>query len=328
MPVHTVMPPQEATFALSLKQPEALDRRHGGQAREVGNQSVRLAMASWWAQQRDSTLPFLGNLDEADREELLAQAVPDEERESWPHVAFSDEAIRTSVATTIRSQRSRHDRLAAIWSYIDSRPGSFTARDVPPPVVDNHDVTLTQAFGRNTIPDRELAEVGVQRARYSSDEAFFTEYLAGFDPGESNRALARAVAAQLDDPTRRIEQIPQWEVAYALWQDDPVRFTRHRDVIHTLYPRANAYRTYEVKQDSLAVMRRKGLYHAHELAPPDMLARALRILGELGVEADALLVEVPYDRRSVQLQTRSPGWWVGRETLTRLEHVLRGRVKF
>lgn len=332
------MPPEVLSFALSLKQPPALADRNVPEAlqqfegveletqlaREVGNRSVRLALASYLAAQHDSSITYLGSMPAEQQQEILALIMPDDSG-YWPQICFGDTEVRKHLQRT--KQAEQMSWLKRIARYADVRPGRVTAETFGHLPIGNHDVTLTQAFGRNAIPDRELAEVGRQRKGCGLDEAFFAQYLDGFDPGESNRALAGVIAAELDSPAV-IEQVVQWEVAYALWKKKPDLFAHYQSRIHVVWPQRNFYPTYEVKRGSLAVMEKKGLYHAQELTHPDMMVRALGILSQLGVEADAVFAKVPYGGPdSVQVQTRSPGLWTGREWLARLEHVLRGRVR-
>jgi uncharacterized SAM-binding protein YcdF (DUF218 family) len=75
-------------------------------------------------------------------------------------------------------------------------------------------------------------------------------------------------------------------------------------------------------------MEQNGLYNAYEFAHPDMMIRALKILGKLGIEADILAAKIPFDESSIQNQTRGEHRWEARELITRGEHLIRGRIRW
>lgn len=337
-----VIPPDVLDFALSLKQPGALvglpvpdvlqDYEPGARqimmARTVGNWSVRLALTSHFASIEDSSVQFFGEMDPLFREELFNSILPEGE---LPYIDLSDNDVRGLLATSKRAQRTTGDRLSCLVHYFDVRPGSFPPDGWPAAPFGHNDVTLTQAFGRNKFTDADLPIISHNRRACGNDEEMFMHLLGNerFDPGASNDALAEVVATQLRDPAVIIEQVMQWEVAFALWQKYPALYAEAREGIHVLWPEegAKAYRTHEVKRDSVSIMEQKGLYNAFEFAHPDMMIRALKILGKLGIEADVLAAVIPYDERSIQYQTRGARQWMGRELLARIEHILSGRVK-
>lgn len=240
--------------------------------------------------------------------------------------------MRDLLASSKRAELIAGDRLKGLIRYFDVRTGGFPPDGWPKAPFGHNDVTLTQAFGRNTFTDADLPIISHNRKACDNDEDMF-EHLRGnerFDPGASNEALAEIVAGQLLDPSVTIEQVMQWEVAFALWQKYPALYADTREGIHVLWPEegAKAYRTHEVKRDSVSVMEQKGLYNAFEFAHPDMMIRALMILGKLGIEADVLAADIPFDVHSIQHQTRDARQWMGRELLARIEHILSGRVRF
>lgn len=238
--------------------------------------------------------------------------------------------VRHQIHSARLSRLSGHSRIQQIKRYVDVRPGSLLDKTPAPYQLGTNDSLLVQAFGRNSITDKELPTV---RKLYDDtadrDDVRMWAVLDGmsFDPGISNQKLADIVSTQLSTDAV-IEPIIQWEAAYALWKQDAGKYERYKNYIHTVWPKSDFYPTYEVKHDSVKIMDIVGLYAPRELAHPDMLIRAVAILRKLGVEADPVVADIPYDKRSVQTQARGPMPWTIRETATRLEHILRRRVKF
>jgi len=243
-----------------------------------------------------------------------------------PHIPH--DFVRHQLHAMKAHALAKKERLRNVAAYVNVLPGTFPPKDYADRGVGVNDSILVQAFGRNGIADKELPFVRDLALRHT-DERIVFEHLErqDFDPGESNYTLADAVDHELVAGVV-VEPILQWEVAYALWKNDPVNYDLYRNYMHVLWPHSDFYPTYEVKRDSIEVMDRFGIYNPLELAHPDMMIRALGILARQGVEADILAIDVPFDKRSVQAQTRSEGPWMVRETLTRVEHVLRGRVKY
>lgn len=60
----------------------------------------------------------------------------------------------------------------------------------------------------------------------------------------------------------------------------------------------------------------------------DMLVRGETILKKLGVVADPVFADIPFDADSAQAQTRNSKEWVKREALTRVHHVVTNHVRF
>ncbi len=337
------LPPEVVNFALSMKQPERLGslpdpEDHSdfsletGQiikSRTIGNQAVRITIASFIESTENSSITYVGDMLSDDQTEFFHTALQSDAPNTELQL-LTNEAVRGLVTQSKRSTRTSEDIKRMKRAYWNVRAGSFPPDAWPMPVIGNHDVVLTQAFGRNTIPDKDLAEVGVARKLYGSDEATF-DYLEkhrGFDAGESNRALARVVAEDLRNPDIIRDHVLQWEVAEALRKLDPELYETYKEALHILWPQRSAYRTYEVKSDSVKVMDEIGLHNAFEFAHPDMMVRALAILNKLGVAADVLTADIPFDPNSVQRQVRSSKDWELREFLTRGHHLATGLVQF
>jgi len=236
--------------------------------------------------------------------------------------------VREQLFRHKRAQTSAMERLTHLVSYINVIPGAFPPTGFRSRAIGVNDSLLIQAFGRNSVPDKELSTIRDKNIHAESDFEMFA-YLdhIGFDPGDSNRALADVIDEQLNRE-EVIEPIGQWEPMYALWQKNSEKYRQYQNYFHLLWPHSNFYPTYEVKADSIAIMDQLGMYNPLELAHQDMIVRALAILARFGVDADALVGDIPFDPSSVQAQTRGKGPWVVRETLTRVEHILRNRVRF
>lgn len=307
------------------------------QTRIFGGSATKFALASYY-----SEAPSLYSLSVDDQlkelEELsnryaahnlgdphvLLQATP--RQGTLTHIPNG--LVRSWVFNTRRAKTSNLERLKAIESYINVIPGTFPPSPYYIKPMGENDVTLVQAFGRDTITDSELITVRGTREQLEDDDMMMLHLDdIEFKPGPSNIDLAEKVADLLQSDTPP-EQVLQWEVAYALYQQHPAVYKRYRNYIHTLWPHNGFYPTYEVKQDSVEVMDQFGLYNAQELAHPDMMARAVAILEKLGVQPDPLSADIRYDPGSTQPHVHSAGAFIGREVLARIEHILRGRVSF
>jgi hypothetical protein len=254
----------------------------------------------------------------------LLQAAP--RQDVLSHIP--NQFVRSWVFDARRAETSAVESFKALGSYINLIPGTFPSKPYYIKPMGENDVTLVQAFGRDTVTDKELVTIRDKREQLKDDDVMMG-YLdeIKFMPGPSNIDLAATVANELESDTP-IEQVVQWEVAYALYQGHTTTYNRYRNYIHMLWPHSEFYPTYEVKQDSVAVMDQLGLYNAQELAHPDMMARAVGILHKLGVQADPLPARIRYDPESTQPHVHSAGAFIGREALARIEHALRGRVSF
>lgn len=191
------------------------------------------------------------------------------------------------------------------------------------------DSLFVQAFGRDSIPDRELPFVRQLRDRNDSDNDVFLQLSQNqFKPGPSNDALAENTKQLVDNDY--VEVMLQWEVAYALWRNNPEWYQEYQAALHVLWPRADlaSYRTYHVKEDSMEIFQQRQLIGTYELAHPAMYARAVPIIRKLGQRAMAVqpMPEIPFDPHSTQAQVRSRLQWIPREFLTRGHHVLTRKI--
>lgn len=324
--------------------------------RTLGGLSVRLALGSYYVHKIGETAEPFFALSESDQAAELASAaygyvagmVATLDSEHIPLNAMLNDRtaglepgndttlqvphnfVRAQLHGMKHAELTDEDMALRRRHYRRVLPGSFTAGCLPDMHVGENDALLVQAFGRNTMPDRDLPAL---RTTYDTlalgDDLRMMQILADemFEPGESNIALAGVVDRYFDG-IQVVEPVIQWEAAYALWQNDPEKYERYRNYIHTVWPKTSFYPTYEVKQDSIEAMDRVGLYNPLELAHPDMTIRALGILSRLGVEPDLVVADIPFDPRSAQIQTRGRVPWTIREMLTRAEHAVRGRVAF
>lgn len=305
--------------------------------RIFGKQATKFALASY-----RSDTESLYNLSEADQSEVFAALSEDYanaltyanpntlltgavEVSSFAHIP--NQLVRGWVYDTRRSQLTLTDKLKSVISYSNVTPGTFPPKPYHINPISDNDITLVQAFGRDSVTDEELISIRTMQEKLKDNDTMMA-YLDSthFLPGPSNEALADTVAEQLF-ASKPIEQAVQWEVTYALYKNHPIVYKKYSNYIHTLWPHSGFYPTYEVKEDSVAIMDKIGLYNAQELAHPDMMARAVGILEKLGIQPDPLLADIPYDPESTQPHVRSAGKFLGREALARVEHVLRRRVR-
>ena len=333
----------DAVHRLGLTEVSPEDRRLFS-SRIVGGMATKLALASYGV----SNLPTFYELPELDQYEqlkIMTEKYADivQERltgdEDMNHFLYVDQTadplpdvanakIRSILYTSRSATISPSDRLRMVLSYLNPTPGTFPPTPYAILPSGKNDSVLVQAFGRDSIRDKELISIREHREELQSDDAMM-EYLdtIDFQPGPSNEALADEIDRQLhlqDTP----EQIVQWEVAYALRSSHPEVYSIYRNYIHILWPHSGFYPTHEVKRDSVKTMDQLGLHNPKELAHGDMMVRALGILNKLGVVADPVVADIPFDALSTQSHVRSERAWVPRETLARVEHVVRGRVKF
>jgi hypothetical protein len=105
------------------------------------------------------------------------------------------------------------------------------------------DFLLVEGFGRNTFANRKLPKlVRLVRDRSRSDqEAFEVLSMKGFDPGKPNRLLAKMCVEQMD--TLHLPAIIQWEVAYALWENEHGSrwYRQHVGALTTVWPPEKGY---------------------------------------------------------------------------------------
>jgi hypothetical protein len=326
-----------ASYALELDQLSETNQNLF-QTRIFGGLAVKLALTSHF-----STEPGLSRLSPDDQLEELENltnryAVTNRNVDLYALLAAPSQRndlssipnalVRSWVYDARNAEVSFKDRLKAIEAYINVTPGTFPPKPYAIKPMGDNDTTLIQAFGRDTFTDAELVMIKKTREALGNDTTMM-EFLRDkqFEPGHSNIDLAKKMAENLTSEAP-IEQIAQWEVVFALYRDYPEIYASYRHYIHTLWPHSGFYPTYEVKKDSVDVMDKFGLYNAQELAHPDMMARAVGILEKLGVQPDPIAADVRYDPGSTQAHVRDAEAFKGRERLARIEHVLRGRVRF
>lgn len=243
--------------------------------------------------------------------------------EQVPSLSF----LRRLLAEAELAQETKLERVQAAARYL-----AFWKLDYPDhtnqPLV-APDSLFVQAFGRDSIPDRELPFVRQLRDGTDNDIDVFTQLTHNqFEPGPSNDALAENTKQLVDNDY--VEAMLQWEVAYSLWRKNPEWYEDHEAALHVLWPRQDltSYRTYHVKEDSMEIFGRRQLIGTYELAHTAMYARAVPIIRKLGQRATAVLPmpEIPFDPRSTQAQVRNRLQWIPREFLTRGHHLLTGKV--
>lgn len=304
--------------------------------RVFGNQAIKFVFASQRSGQQDfftlaehdqsdvlATLSdtYAAAYQDNNPSELLTNAT-----ESELFARIPNTLIRAEVYATRRNNMTLADKTRSLNAYLNILPATFPASPYHIAPIGENDITLVQAFGRDSITDDELVTIRDMQEQLGDDTAMMA-YLdsINFEPGPSNNALADRVATQL--LAAPIEQALQWEVAYALYKGHRAVYDAYKNYTHTLWPHSGFYPTYEVKQDSVAVMDRFGLYNAEEFAHRDMMARAVGILEKLGVQPDPVLADIPYDPESTQPHVHSARTFMGREALARVEHILRRRVR-
>ena len=310
-------------------------------ARTAGSMATRLAMASFYT---PNVIPFV-DLQEQEQTDVIhilasnyATAARDTNQDKQgllllnsaadPLSPISHKETREWVYRSRTANISLSDRLELMLSYANIVPGTFPKKPHTIAPIANNDATFTQAFGRDSVTDKELVDIKDMRLQLADDTAMM-HYLdsINFKPGPSNDALAESVHTILtrENPN---EQMIQWEVAYSLWKNHPDTYQRFKDYLHVLWPNRDFYPTFEVKSDSIKAMDMVGAYNPAELAHGDMMVRALGIISKQGVIADPIDAAIPFDQYSTQPHVRNKTAWVTREFLTRGEHILRGRVKF
>ncbi|HXV26409.1 MAG TPA: hypothetical protein VD862_00035 [Candidatus Paceibacterota bacterium] len=197
------------------------------------------------------------------------------------------------------------------------------------------DCVYAQAFGRNSLSDDELGAT-LYRLRTEVDmddwQAFTLLAYRGFDPGKSNRAIARYCKRAVRE--RRIALIGQWEVMYAIWDEDPAWYYDHRELLDIVWPpREGYFATRHVKLLSRECMHKRGCSRPLEVAHPAMVTRAVSVIWALGVTPIVEPVKPfrfhrhelwVWDGDSVQGWTRRFRSWVIRELAGRAHHLLVG----
>lgn len=194
------------------------------------------------------------------------------------------------------------------------------------------DCIFCQAFGRNRWADDELGPVLRRlraQARWDDRQTLLLLKEQGFDPGDSNRALAEWVRNTFN--RHPVAIMAQWEVAFALFERWPKWYLKHHPQIDCLWPRAEGYfSTYHVNLLAKERMLARGCKRPLEVAHPAMLARAVLTIWKTGVRPVVARVRFGHhenslwvwDKNSVQPWTRSFGHWWKREMLGRAIHVV------
>jgi hypothetical protein len=188
------------------------------------------------------------------------------------------------------------------------------------------DAILVQAFGRNHYPDVALRAIREIRDRVGTD-ARAVEVLQNhhFDPGIPNRSLARECQVIMDR-FPQLRGIVQWEIATAF--EGNWYHTNAYRVVCVWPPKQGYFSTLEVKRDSKQEMSRLGLSLPIELAHRRQIVRAFLIVRKLfGITPIVLEQQThSFDSSSVQLWTRTWYWWLIREVLGRVHHVVKRLV--
>ncbi|MFA5107546.1 MAG: hypothetical protein WC497_04440 [Patescibacteria group bacterium] len=186
---------------------------------------------------------------------------------------------------------------------------------------------FVQSFGRNMLDDDILNRViwGLRQNFGFQDEAVFDEMVRrGYEPGASNRALARHAVCLAK--RYLIPIISQWEVVYAIYLMDPGWYRANANNIDAVWPPHEGYfATYHVKEQSRERMRCRRLTgRPIELAHPAMLIRAVPILWKLGLNPIVESVSWHafwkhelwvWDGDSIQPWTRGFAHWLNREII-------------
>jgi hypothetical protein len=184
------------------------------------------------------------------------------------------------------------------------------------------DCVIVQAFGRNSCLDSRLSEIST-RAQKRSDWQLVQELLAeGFSPGQPNFVLAYECMEAMNKfglPT-----IVQWEVACAF---PPEWYEKNHQKVICLWPPSSGYfSTRQVSLATLEVCRERGWLRVIEIAHKRMIARSALIVHKLwdGQMPVILFPQLTksFDRKSVQLWTKSWYWWIFREAIGRIHHLV------
>lgn len=194
------------------------------------------------------------------------------------------------------------------------------------------DCLFVQAFGRNSITDKELGEFIARTLSHSAPgdnkSAFDRLSRGGFRAGAPNRAIAQHIIYYYGMSEKVL--FLQWEVAYSIFVLDPGWYKKCEDRIVVLWPPKSGYfSTYDVKKASVEEMKKRGLKLPVELAHPSMVVRAVLILWRLGVNPVVYPVRSldVWDSSSIQPWTRNRAMWLVREIPGRIHHLLFGFVK-
>lgn len=193
------------------------------------------------------------------------------------------------------------------------------------------------AFGRNSIPDKDLASVRRMREKEGSDFAAIKKLAAcGFKGGTPNEKLAQTVLHCI--AMNNLPAIVQWEIAVVLLQTHLQKYgeqwleqamTVKKFFILWPRPEQTSYRTREVLDDALTVMRHNGwqipLLLGHDLHLPRIYMLARKMGLQPIVAFDSIIRS--FDSGSVQPPTSSLWrWLMTYEPWARMHHLLHGWV--
>lgn len=240
----------------------------------------------------------------------------------------SPAAVGKMIFAARAQLRTSKERRAAIAAYATVWRDNLDHSTYAPEPFAAPDAIFVQAFGRDSIADRDLPQIAQLRSRHDTDTTALAALLAqDFVPGPSNEALAMYMKHYIEHD--KLEAMAQWEVAAATYMTDPDWYHRYSAAIHVLWPRGKFYPTYDVKEDSVAALSERGLYIPVELAHPAMLPRAEAIIKQQGVIADLpeQTLTIPYDPDSTQPWVRSRREFLLREAATRVHHLLFKKVR-
>jgi hypothetical protein len=194
------------------------------------------------------------------------------------------------------------------------------------------DCIFVQAFGRNMFQDKDLGKILWKILNECNQDVIRTLTMLkyqGFDPGATNRAIARFVMKLHN--LFGVPIITQWEVAYAMFEINSAWYMEHAADIDVIWPPELGYfATWHVKVISKQRMLARGCSRPLEIAAPAMLARAVLTIWKTGVvpivlssamlKAEGLDV---MDKDSIQPWTTSmTAWIVKREVLGRIAHIV------
>lgn len=300
---------------------DLLKHRH-----DLAGTALRLSLLSR-SLSRDTTNWFDGDsLSPAERADILTAAQAD--TANFPILSYESSLATVMAARkqdeTPAEQRHSVRAYLSVWRDADERTSTESNLAFGSP-----DALFVQAFGRDSFEDSELPVVAHRRAVIGNDtDTLDTLSDEGFAPGPANEALAETTRARVEE--FGIETMAQWEVAAALRMQDAEWYDRYVSAIHVLWPRGQFYPTYDVKADSITLLKQRQLYTPLELAHAGMVPRAQAIIRKQGVISDVARheVPVPYDPHSTQPWVRNASVWRLREAATRAHHVFFGKVTF
>ncbi|GAC1412065.1 MAG: hypothetical protein NVSMB66_0130 [Candidatus Doudnabacteria bacterium] len=225
------------------------------------------------------------------------------------------------------------------------------SRDIPLRIGDvcEADSITAFAFGRRSIDDSKIYETlealkrFAGREYHSDDLTFLFEAMAnrGFDPGPPNRKLAFAVLDADEKTGNNLKLELQWEVAFALYQQNSALFRKMQNRMVPLFPQVgdDGYRAYHVARD----IKRSRDEESHQALSPlviallPMLSRTVMVCWRAGLSpivAQESFFGNDYHRlsnwdlMSIQKQIHSEEAFLKREWMVRVHHVLTRAVRF